>query len=414
MPDYAHYEKWEDWHAGFYADPQPGLVGVVHESYAVGLLADPPQLELAMWWATQEWPTAAAVNLTSLEGQYRATIDHAARCFDMYSDVAEPYWIALPIHLRNAVSVFAPFWKCWDPLAEEAWIRRPPESAITDPTPFPFFYEGMEFEDFVPAFSDWYAGEQQCATLVGIRTDESLNRWRTINSKTKETVDGQGWTTRLSANSVNVYPIYDWKTEDIWTFHARYPELPYNDLYNLMHLAGLTPHQMRICQPYGDDQRRGLWLFHLIEPDTWGRVVARVAGANSGALYVGESGNVSGYRRISKPAELTWQEFAKTLLATMPEASQEHYENKVLLFVKWWSERGYEEGIPDEAPKELEAARRVPSWRRVCKSLLRNDYWCKGLGFTQHKAHAYESYLGLMQRRRETPEYARFGIGSDG
>ena len=33
-----------------------------------------------------------------------------------------------------------------------------------------------------------------------------------------------------------------------------------------MAMAGLTVHQMRICQPYGDDQRRGLWLFHLIEP----------------------------------------------------------------------------------------------------------------------------------------------------
>jgi len=47
--------------------------------------------------------------------------------------------------------------------------------------------------------------------------------------------------------------------------------------------AGLTVHQMRICQPYGDDQRRGLWLFHLIEPQTWSRVVARVNGANGGA-----------------------------------------------------------------------------------------------------------------------------------
>ena len=25
----------------------------------------------------------------------------------------------------------------------------------------------------------------------------------------------------------------------------------------------------------GDDQRRGLWLFHVIEPETWARVVAR-------------------------------------------------------------------------------------------------------------------------------------------
>ena len=58
-------------------------------------------------------------------------------------------------------------------------------------------------------------------------------------------------------------------------------------------------------------------------------------------------------------------------------------------------------GIPDEADYRLEQERKVPSWRRVCKSLLRNDYWCKGLSFTQHKSEAYEKYLLLMKKRRE-------------
>ena len=46
-----------------------------------------------------------------------------------------------------------------------------------------------------------------------------------------------------------------------------------------MHKAGVKLSLQRICQPYGDDQRRGLWLFHLIEPETWAKVVARVNGA---------------------------------------------------------------------------------------------------------------------------------------
>ena len=68
-----------------------------------------------------------------------------------------------------------------------------------------------------------------------------------------------------------------------------------------MHQAGLTPHQMRICQPYGDDQRKGLWLFQIIEPETWGKVVARVNGANAGALYAKDSGNILGNLKITKP-----------------------------------------------------------------------------------------------------------------
>jgi len=335
-----------------------------------------------------------------LEGQYKCTIEHVQACFDAYDDCSEPYWVCLPIHLRNAVSVYETHWVCWDEEKRPAWIRPLPKQAISDKGFFPFFRPGMEFEEFVPEFGKWYAEGKPCACFVGIRTDESLNRFRTIASKTKQPFEGKQWTTLVVDNVYNIYPLYDWKTQDLWTWHARNKEAPSNRLYELMHKAGLTIHQMRICQPYGDDQRRGLWLFHLIEPDTWARVVARVNGANGGALYVQETGNVTGYRAISKPEGHTWESFAKLLIASMPPRTREHYGNKVAVFRRWWMQRGYDEGIPDEADPKLEAARKVPSWRRVCKSLLRNDYWCKGLSFTQHRSRAYEKYLDLMKRRR--------------
>jgi predicted phosphoadenosine phosphosulfate sulfurtransferase len=259
----------------------------------------------------------------------------------------------------------------------------------------------MEFEEFVPEFGRWYAKGERCACLVGIRSDESLNRFRTIASRVKEPWDGKQYSTRVIDQQYNVYPIYDWRTQDIWTYHGKDPDKQHNRLYDIMHKAGLTPSQMRICQPYGDDQRRGLWLFHLIEPETWARVVSRVNGANGGALYIQEWGNVNGYRKITRPPGHTWKSFAQLLIGSMPPKTRTHYENKVTVFAKWWMDRGYKEGIPEEAPYELEAKRKAPSWRRVCKSLLRNDYWCKGLGFSQHKSEAYMKYLDLMRRRRE-------------
>lgn len=339
--------------------------------------------------------------LVDLEGQYKATIDHLQKCFDMYKDIIEPYWVALPIHLRNAVSVYEPHWICWDPEKKDAWIRQPPDIAITDPAYFNFFHSGMEFEEFVPEFGEWYAQGKSCACFVGIRTDESLNRFRTIASTSKIRLEEKQYTTKVTKNTFNIYPVYDWKTEDLWIYHAKNKDKPSNRLYDLMHKAGLTIHQMRICQPYGDDQRRGLWLFHLIEPETWARVVARVNGANGGSLYVQETGNIAGYRRISKPENHTWNSFANLLIGSMPPKTKEHYFNKVILFNRWWEKRGYPEGIPDEADYALEAKRKVPSWRRVCKSLLRNDYWCKGMSFTQHRSEAYEKYLDLMRRRRK-------------
>ncbi len=340
------------------------------------------------------------VLLIDLEGQYKLTIDHARRCFDLYSDYIEAYWVSLPIHLRNAVSVFETHWVCWDKEKQKSWIREPEHDSITDETYFPFFRSGMEFEEFVPEFGKWYAQGQSCACFVGIRSDESLNRYRTISSKKKIRHNGKNFTTKVIDEVYNVYPIYDWKTEDLWIYHAKNSDKPYNKLYDLMYKAGLTINQMRICQPYGDDQRRGLWLFHLIEPETWARVVARVNGANSGALYVNESGNITGYRKISKPDHHTWKSFATLLLNSMPPKTKLHYENKINVFVKWWMERGYPDGIPDEAEYKLEADKKVPSWRRVVKSILRNDYWCKGLSFTQHRSEAYDKYLQLMEKRK--------------
>lgn len=339
--------------------------------------------------------------LVDLEGQYHVTIEYARQRFADLADITDQYWVCLPLILRNAVSVYEPRWTCWDPEQQAAWIRQPPPGAVTDARYFDWFVPGMEFEEFVPAFGEWYADGTETACLVGIRANESLNRFRTIASTSKVTKDGRQESTQVSDHVYNVYPVYDWTTEDIWTYHGKNPDRAYNRLYDLMGMAGLSIHQMRICQPYGDDQRRGLWLFHLIEPETWGRVVARVAGANSGALYVQEGGNITGYRSISRPDGHTWQSFAELLVGSMPPQMERHYRDKIILFQRWWVARGYPDGIPDEAPAALEAKKLAPSWRRVCKSLLRNDYWCKGLGFTQHKSAAYQRYQELMRKRRE-------------
>jgi predicted phosphoadenosine phosphosulfate sulfurtransferase len=44
---------------------------------------------------------------------------------------------------------------CWDKEKEKSWIREMPKKCISDYDYFPFFYEGMEFEEFVPEFGKW-------------------------------------------------------------------------------------------------------------------------------------------------------------------------------------------------------------------------------------------------------------------
>jgi predicted phosphoadenosine phosphosulfate sulfurtransferase len=336
------------------------------------------------------------VLFADLEGQYKLTIDHIKECFDMYRDNIEPFWVCLPLHLRNAVSQFQTHWVCWDKNVKEYWVRDLPSDCISDEEYFPFYKYSMEFEEFVPAFGHWYGKGEPTICFVGIRTEESLNRWRTLTSNTKQCIDNKKWTTWLGNSLYNAYPIYDWKTKDDWSYIGKY-KLCYNRLYDRMYQAGLTIHQMRICQPYGDDQRKGLWLFQVIEPETWAKIVSRVNGANQGSLYAKENGNILGIHNVVLPNGHTWKSFVMMILDTMPPKTANHFSNKIAVFLKWYQDRGYRDGIPDDGPMD----KTVPSWKRICKTLLRNDYWCKGLSFTQHKSEAYKKYLKLMKKRRD-------------
>lgn len=343
-----------------------------------------------------------AVMILDFEAQYRLTSEHISEMLEMYKDNIDPYWICLPISLRNAVSNFEPKWLCWDESKKEDWVRDFPsgDNVITDVDFFPWFHSGMEFEEFIVLFAEWYSEGKPSANFIGIRSDESLNRYRTISSDKKEMFNGRKWTTRVIDKCYNVYPIYDWKTQDIWLYHAKNEDRPHNKIYDLMHQAGVKPSKQRLCQPYGDDQKTGLWLYHILESDTWYKLVARVNGVNSGALYVSESGNISGSRKISKPEGHTYKSFCNLLLSTMPRVTRDHYVEIFRKHLRWWSERGYTKGIPDEAPHLLESKKIAPSWRRMCKSLLRNDWWGKGLGFSQPKSEAYGRYLEMKRQEK--------------
>src|ERR1035437_3046022 len=350
-------------------------------------------LQLTIEVARERGRLPLDVLVVDMEAQYKHTIDFVRRMAER-TDEINMYWCCLPIHLRNAVSQYQPHWVCWHPDRKDIWVRDMPDhpSVISDETYFPFFRRGMEFEEFVPDFGEWHAAKHggTSACLVGIRSDESLNRYRTIKSEVKTSWKGQGWTTLTSTNVYNCYPNYDWSVEDVWTAHGK-QDWDYNEIYDLMNLAWVSLHQARLCQPYGDDQRKGLWLFKILEPETWAKVVSRVEGANFGNRHTNETGNVLGNIKITLPEGYSWKRYAKFLLATMPPYLSDHYRKKIAKFLRVWRNDIRSNKYPgvhrisDFADPRLEAARKAPSWRRICKVLLKNDYWCKGLSFAQTK-----------------------------
>lgn len=341
------------------------------------------------------------------ECQFSLTIDFARQIYEEYKDCIEPYWVSVPIKTWNACSMYEPEWTAWDESKRNLWVRDKEDISIKDGEFFPFWYDGIMFEEFVPTFGQWYAKGEKCACFVGIRAQESLNRFRTL-ARDKPMYEGKPYTTNVVENVWNVYPIYDWNTEDIWTYHGKTGK-SHNKLYDRMYQAGMTIHQMRICEPMGDESRKGLWLYQVVEPSIWARIVLRINGANTGKMYSNERGNVMGNHHITLPEGHTWESFAMSLLNSCPPKTAEHYKNKIAVYINWWRSHGYPDKIPDEAPIKIENAGKAPSWRRICKTLLRNDYWCKYLGFSPTKTSAYKRYLDMMEKRRE-----RWGIFNKG
>lgn len=345
------------------------------------------------------------VLIIDLEAQYQDTIIHMQKVVEMYKKHIDLHWFCGELLLRNALTNFEPRWVCWDKDRKADWVREMPPHAA-DLSQYDFYVPKMEFEELMVIFGEWYSGygKYKTAALVGIRADESLHRYRAIVSrKDNLMLNNYKWTTKVTKNLFNVYPIYDWKTEDIWVYHGKYQDKPHNRVYDQMTKAGVKLAEQRLCQPYGDDQRKGIWLYSILEPDTWNKLILRVSGVNSGALYIHENGNMTGYQYITKPEGHTWQSYTNLLLSTLPEKTSKHYQARFKKFIKGWQDRGYIT-IPDEAPHELEVKCWAPSWRRMAKVIIRNDYWCKGLGQTQPFSEAYGKYKDIKALNKKKAE----------
>lgn len=343
--------------------------------------------------------------IIDLEAQYSATISHLEEMIEKYKDYIDLHWFCGELLLRNAVSDFEPKWVCWGEENKDIWVREKPKLA-SDLSQYDFYIPKMEFEELMVLFGKWYSDGELCGGFIGIRSDESLHRYRAIVSQKKNlTMGGHKWTTKLSSSLYNIYPIYDWRTEDIWLFHAKHKHLCYNKIYDLMTKAGVKFSNQRLCQPFGDDQKKGLWLYQILEPDTWYKLINRVSGVNSGALYCQETGNINGVNKIQKPDNHTWKSYTNFLLKSLPKKMQENYRGRFKKFIACWKKRGYS-SIPDYAPHDLEVKQWAPSWRRMCRCILRNDFYCKGLGQTQPKSEAYGKYKDLKKVQKMNEEAA--------
>ncbi len=349
------------------------------------------------------------------EAQYTATTEYVDAVFAGLPADVDCLRCCVPVRCPTCTSMHEDHWRPWEETKRDLWVRPMPERCLTAED-LPWITSEMTDYGFQSAFAEWRrksVGAERTCVLVGIRAEESLDRWRTIaGSGRVNRWDGLPWTTVPSPGIVQAYPLYDWLVEDIWTANARFG-WTYNRNYDLMHQAGVPLHSQRVASPFNAYAKASLSLYRAIDPDVWGRMVSRVNGVNFTAMYGGTK--LMGWRHVQKPAGMTWREYAMFLLDTLPAETAASFRKKLETSVKFWREKGgclSEETIAElrAAGVELEVGEEtnyktskrpvrmeyvdetdsrdfqfIPSWKRLCVCILKNDHVGKYMGFSLSK-----------------------------
>lgn len=349
------------------------------------------------------------------EAQYQMTTDYVNQTLAENTDILDVYRCCVPFKVTTCTSMHQDHWRPWEEAKRDIWVSKMPETCYTRDD-FQFFRNDMWDYEFQEKFSLWLhqrknAGRTAC--LVGIRTQESLNRWRAIHSdRNYRNYKGLNWTKEMYPNVYNAYPIYDWLTTDIWTANGKF-RWTYNRLYDLYYKAGVPLEKQRVASPFLSAAQDSLKLYRVIEPHTWGKLISRVNGVNFTGLYGGTT--IMGWQSIKLPEGHSWESYMHFLLSTLPDETRANYLDKLSVSIRFWKEKG---GVlSDETILKLKAAgvkfevlettnyqtskhpvrmeyldeidiaeaKEIPTFKRMCICIMKNDHLCKYMGFTQTK-----------------------------
>lgn len=349
------------------------------------------------------------------EAQYQMTTDYVDQVLSENLDILEVFRVCVPFKVSTCTSMHENYWRPWGKTKEEIWVRPMPENCLTEKD-FHFYTENMWDYDFQQKFSLWlhkFKKAKKTACLVGIRTQESLDRWRAIHSERNyKNYKKLNWTKEMYPDVYNAYPIYDYLTTDIWTANGKF-YWSYNKLYDIFYKAGVGLEQMRVASPFLSAAQDSLKLYRVIEPNTWGKLLMRVNGVNFTGIYGGTT--AMGWQSIKLPAGHTWESYMFFLLSTLPDETRANYLEKLSTSIRFWKEKGgvlsketinklIASGVKIEIGKEtnyqtskipvrmdyideidISEAKELPTYKRMCICIMKNDHLCKYMGFTLTK-----------------------------
>ena len=368
------------------------------------------------------------------EAQYTVTTEYVERTFERIRDEAECYWVCLPMATRTALSSYE---------KQELWVRPMPAKEYVinlDNNPMTTYRYRMHQEDLAKQFGRWYRmshGGKKTICLLGMRAEESLQRYSGFLNK-KYGYQGECWIGNMFKDVWCGSPLYDWSSRDVW--HANYMfGYDYNRLYDLYYMAGLKISQMRVASPFNDYSKDALNLYRVIDPEIWVKLVGRVQGANFTSIY-GKT-KAMGYRNISLPEGHTWKSYTMFLLDTLPARLRNNYIKKFNTSIDFWHKTGG--GLDEETIKELEergykirrngvsnytlskksrvvfvgkipddtddirSSKDIPSWKRMCYCILKNDHTCRLMGFGITRQQ--QRYVDEIRKKYKSLEEVEYG-----
>lgn len=349
------------------------------------------------------------------EAQYTFTTNYVNETLDKNTDILEVYRCCIPFKVTTCTSMYDTYWRPWEESKKDIWVSDLPTKYYAEKD-FDFYKPNMWDYEFQEKFSKWYhelKGAKKTVCLVGIRTQESLNRWRAIHSdRNNRKYKNIEWTKEMYKNVYNAYPIYDWVTSDIWVANGKF-NWTYNKLYDVYYQAGLTIDQMRVASPFISTAQDSLKLYRIIEPNTWGKLIGRVNGVNFTGLYGGTT--AMGWREIKLPDGHTWKSYMEFLLSTLPEKASKNYKKKLQTSIEFWETKGgvlsievieklialnIEINVKDSTNYRtvkkpvtmsyqddinITEFTEIPTYKRMCICIMKNDHLCKFMGFSLTK-----------------------------
>lgn len=239
------------------------------------------------------------------EAEYRATIELMDSMMRHKSVI--PNWYQVPIYMTNATSYTSDLLFAWGD--GEQWIREKSPIAVHS-------IEGKypkRFYDFFP----WYETQfnSRTAFLVGLRAEESLNRYRAI-AKNPGYLDWNWSTAAAKPGSCRFYPIYDWGNGDVWKFIAD-TGVPYNRIYDLMWMNNQGYYNtLRVSNLIHEKSFSCLSQLQKLEPDTYEAMIRRISGIEAAAKYAEEAFIYSGGKL---PQQFqSWIEYRDYLIDSAP------------------------------------------------------------------------------------------------